>query len=75
MKKVLLGALLLLSMAAFSQGNSDEDNWENGNNENAGGINGNGPASVPVDNYVLLLALVGSAYALNTLVSRKGTSK
>ena len=77
MKKLLLGALLLLSMTTFAQGNSDLDNWENGNSENAGGANGNGnsPASAPIDDYVLLLALVGSVYVLTTFISLRTNSK
>ena len=74
MKKLLLGALLLLSMTTFSQGRSDEDNWENGNSENAGGANGNGPAA-PIDSYVYFLALIGSAYAITTITLRKNSNK
>ena len=69
MKKILLGALLLLSMTIHSQGNSDEDNYLNGNNDNAGGSensNGNNPnntPTVPIGSILFITTIAGIFFA------------
>ena len=62
MKKLLLGALLLLSMTTFAQGRNDD----------TGGLECEDTPAVHIDGYVYFLALVGSIYALTTITSRKG---
>jgi len=75
MKKILLGALLLLSILSYSQnGNGSANSNNNGNGWGFGNGNGNnddnddddddgddGP-SAPIDTYIYLLGFVGTIY-------------
>jgi hypothetical protein len=66
MKKLLLGALLLLSMTTFAQLGTDDD---------TGGLECEDTPAAPIDSYVYFLALIGSAYAITTITLRKNSNK
>jgi len=63
--KAFIVLLLFIGFNLFAQGNSDLENWENGNNENAGGNgNGNAPNEMPIDKIIVLLFVSGVSFLI-----------
>jgi hypothetical protein len=68
MKKYII--IMLFSLNTFAQGNSNLDNWENGNNYHAGGNeNGNSP-SAPIDTYIIILICLGTIYGIKKIYNK-----
>ncbi len=62
--------MLFVSLNTLAQGNSDLNNWENGNNYHAGGNgNGNSP-SAPIDTYIIILICLGTIYGIKKIYNK-----
>lgn len=77
MKKILLGALLLLSIASYSQDDSFMDKIGKGNghghnddDDEDDEDNDDGPAA-PIGDYLYVLGIVGAVYATKKLIKNK----